>query len=216
MIYVEPVTDSLGSVSIEGALRSSSSNSMIQGDKSETYYYRFVEGETVYDMLSALSAYFIDSSNLSAAYLVRDGKTIMLDFNEILYNGAESGSMTLESSDRFYIPFNQMLVSVVGGVERPGVYGYVPGRSADYYINLAGGYSADSKGEKSVTITGKDGTELDFSSPLAPETVISVERDNLSTQLASTVAVIGIVTSVVGLIASIITISANVATWPNI
>lgn len=216
VIYVEPVTDSLGSVSIEGALRSSSSNSMIQGDRSETYYYRFVEGETVYDMLSALSAYFIDSSNLSAAYLVRDGKTIMLDFNEILYNGAESGSMTLESSDRFYIPFNQMLVSVVGGVERPGVYGYVPGRSADYYINLAGGYSADSKGEKSVTITGKDGTELDFYSPLAPETVISVERDNLSTQLASTVAVIGIVTSVVGLIASIITISANVATWPNI
>lgn len=216
IVYVEPVTDSLGSVSIEGALLSNSSNNMIQGDRSETYYYRFVEGETVYDMLSALSSYFTDSSNLSGAYLVRDGNTVMLDFNEILYNGAESGSMTLKSSDKFYIPFNQMLVSVVGGVVNPGVYGYVPGRSASYYINLAGGYSENSKGEKSVSISGKDGSEYGFEEPLVPETTISVERDNLSSQLASTVTVIGIVTSVVGLIASIVTISANMATWPNV
>ena len=140
----------------------------------------------------------------------------MLDFNEILYNGAESGSMTLKSSDKFYIPFNQMLVSVVGGVVNPGVYGYVPGRSASYYINLAGGYSENSKGEKSVSISGKDGSEYGFEEPLVPETTISVERDNLSSQLASTVTVIGIVTSVVGLIASIVTISANMATWPNV
>ena len=104
-----------------------------------------------------------------------------------------------------------MLVSVVGGVVNPGVYGYVPGRSADYYINLAGGYSANSKGEKSVTITTKDGSEVDFSSPLSPETTISVERDDLSSQLASTVTVLGIVTSIVGIIASVVTISANVA-----
>lgn len=211
VVFVEPVTSSLGSVSIEGALLSSSSNSMIMGDKSETYYYRFVEGETVYDMLSAISGYFTPSSNLEGAYLVRDGETVMLDFNDILYNGAENGDLILKSSDKFYIPFNQMLVSVVGGVVNPGVYGYVPGRSADYYINLAGGYSANSKGEKSVTITTKDGSEVDFSSPLSPETTISVERDDLSSQLASTVTVLGIVTSIVGIIASVVTISANVA-----
>ena len=216
IVYVEPVSDSLGSVSIEGALASSSSNSMIQGDRSETYYYRFVDGETVYDMLSAMSGYFTPSSNLSGAYLVRDGETLMLDFNEILYNGAESGELTLKSSDRFYIPFNQMLVSVIGGVVNPGVYGYVPGRSADYYINLAGGYSENSKGTDGLEIKGEDGRLYSLSDPLEPETTITVERDDLSSQVASTVAVIGIVTSVVGLIASIVTISANLATWPNI
>ncbi len=214
IVYVEPVTDSLGSVSIEGALKSSStSNSMIQGDRSELYYYRFVEGETVYDMLSALSSYFIASSNLSGAYLVRGGETIMLDFNEILYNGAESGSLLLKASDRFYIPFNQMLVSVIGGVVNPGVYGYVPGRDASYYINLAGGYSANSKGAKATIIEAKDGTHYSFGDPLSPETTISVERDDLDTQLESTVAIVGLVASIIGIVASVVTVSSNIAGW---
>lgn len=217
IVFVEPVTDSLASVSIEGALVSSeSSNNMIQGDRSETYYYRFVEGETVYDMLLSLSSYFIDSSDLKGAYLVRDGETIMLDFNEILYNGAESGNLALKSSDRFVIPFNQMLVAVVGGVVNPGVYGYVPGRTADYYINLAGGYSSNSKGEKGVTIENGSGIRMGFDDPLTPETTISVERDDLSEKLASTVTIVSLVTSVIGLVASIVTISANMANWPNV
>ncbi len=216
IIYIEPAADSLPSVSIEGALRSgNSTNNMIQGDRTETYYYRFVEGESVYDMLSAISDYLIDSSNLEGAYLVRDGKTIMLDFNEILYNGAESGNLKLKASDRFFIPFMQMHVSVTGGVENPGLYGYVPGRDAEYYINLAGGYSANSKGEKGTKIYDKSGMRMGFNDPLTPESKIEVDRDDLSEKLASTVTVVALVTSIVGLVASIVTISSDIANFQN-
>lgn len=211
IVYVEPSVDNLSSVSIEGALLSQSTTNMIQGDKNEKYYYRFVPGETVYDMLSAISQYFIPSSNLENAYLVRNGEMIALDFQKILYDGASTGNMLLEAGDCFYIPFNQMLVSVNGAVANPGVYGYVPGRTMSYYINLAGGLTGSAKGEKYISIVDKEGNKLSKDDTIPAETVITVEENVLQTKIAPTVAVVGLVSSIVGIVASIITASVNIA-----
>lgn len=211
IVYVEPSVDNLASVSIEGALLSQGTSNMIQGDRNEKYYYRFVSGETVYDMLSAISQYFIPSSSLESAYLVRGGETIALDFQKILYDGASTGSMLLQSGDCFYIPFNQMLVSVNGAVANPGVYGYVPGRTMGYYINLAGGLTGSAKGEDHIYVTDKDGNSVAKDSPVPAESVITVEENVLESKIAPTVAVVGLVSSIVGIIASIITASINIA-----
>ena len=116
--------------------------------------------------------------------------------------------MPLKSGDRFIIPFNQLVVNVIGAVNKSGVYGYVPGKTASYYITLAGGMSTDSKGQNDFTVRDKYGNKLKNSNPVPSEAVIEVERDNFVRNLQPAVAVIGIVSSVLAIVSATLAIVA--------
>lgn len=210
VVYVEPVIGQNNSVSVEGALKGESTN-MILGEKSQKYYYRFMPGENILDLLNAISPYLTESSDLSGGKLIRDGVTYSLDLEAILYSGSPEGSTVLNAGDVIYIPFTQMFVTVNGAVANPGLYGYIPGKDASYYISLAGGESANSKGK--ITAVDKNGNKLELDEEMPAESVINVKRDDTSAKLAGTVAVLGIVTSVVGLIATGVSIASDVGAF---
>ncbi len=51
------------------------------------------------------------------------------------------GHIKLSDGDEIYFPEPEKFVHVSGGVERPGAYPYVKGKTTSYYIKQAGGYS---------------------------------------------------------------------------
>ena len=207
IIYVTQLRTDLGSVSVEGALLNKD-GVQISGNASASYYFRFAEGDTVRDLVEIMSDYFISASDLAGVYLVRDGENIAMSFSDILYGNDEAGAMTLKSGDRFIIPFNQLVVSVIGAVNKSGVYGFVPGKTASYYITLAGGMSTDSKGRDEYTIRDKYGNKVRNTDPVPSEAVIEVERDNFVRNLQPAVAVIGIVSSVLAIVSATLAIVA--------
>ena len=208
IIYVNSLRTDLGSVSVEGALLNREGTTQISGNASASYYFRFAEGDTVRDLVEGMSDYFISASDLAGVYLIRGGENIALSFSDILYGNDEAGTMPLKSGDRFIIPFNQLVVNVIGAVNKSGVYGYVPGKTASYYITLAGGMSTDSKGQDDFTVRDKYGNKLKNSDPVPSEAVIEVERDNFVRNLQPAVAVIGIVSSVLAIVSATLAIVA--------
>lgn len=208
-IEVAAAVPVLQSVSVEGALMSTNTMNLITGNRYERYYYTFADGETVSDLLSAMQSFFIDSSDLGNASLKRNGETISLDLEAILFDGAEAGSMKLQAGDIIVIPFSQMFVSVTGAVVNPGVYGFIPGKTADYYINLAGGLSTSAKKSGDMVVRDKSGQIVPENSVIAPESVINIERSTLSSDTSNTAAILGIIASILGLVYTSTEIAVN-------
>ena len=49
--------------------------------------------------------------------------------------------------DEIIIGSRSQMVRVIGEVNAPGVHRFVPGKRANYYIKLAGGFTMDSEGK---------------------------------------------------------------------
>lgn len=213
IIYISAIQSELYSVSIEGALLNDQKSASVSGSASTSYYFRFSTGDTVRDLVEVMNPYFISESDLAGASLIRKGEIIPISFADVLYGNDEMGNMALESGDRFIIPFSQLIVNVIGAVNKSGVYGFVPGKTASYYITLAGGYSTDAKGQNDFTIRDKYGNKIKASEVVPAEAVIEVARDNFVKNLQPAVAVIGIVSSVLAIVTSTLAIVAPSIYW---
>ena len=210
MIEVESLTLPIGSVTLEGALQSSdlgSGTNMIRGDMSTQYFFRYVAGETVEDMLVAMSPYFTASSDLDGCYLTRDGKSWPISFRNVLYGDECAGDIVLESGDRFTIPFANQVVTVNGGVNNPGTYAYVPGKDVSYYVNLAGGLTTSAKGIEKYRLYNSYGEKLDKDSAITAETTIEMEISTFERDLGIAVTTIGLVSTIVGIVTAIVDLS---------
>lgn len=215
-VVVEKVVPTTQSVSIEGAIavnRSTTTNtdsvSFLTNATTSKMFYQFYPGETVLDMLRAVSYRFNTTSDLAAMYMVREGQMIPLDAQKILYGDGAGGDVKLLGGDRFVVPFNQMFVTVSGAVVSPGTFAYVPDRPVSYYLALAGGISADATKPNSVKIADAAGNTLDTDSIVPPEAIITVARNTFSNDISKTVAIVGLVSSVVTIIATVVTILVN-------
>lgn len=206
-VYVYSAELPIGSVTLDGALSttgSGSSANTIAGQVSAQYFYRFLEGETVEDMLVDMSQYFTAGSDLDGCYLTRDGKSTPISIRNILYGNDPDGDIVLQNGDRFTIPFSNQIVTVNGAVNNPGTFGYVPGKDASYYINLAGGLSSSAKGADRYRLYNSYGERVDSSTPITAETTIEVERSNFERDLGIAVSVIGVVGTIATITSTII------------
>jgi protein involved in polysaccharide export with SLBB domain len=68
---------------------------------------------------------------------------IGIELPEILSNPRSPDNLALQDGDSLFIPRYNAVVSVQGAVNSPVAVTYVPGRSMDYYIRSAGGFSAN-------------------------------------------------------------------------
>ena len=210
IIYVSSVKATLGSVTLEGALLSTNQNSsFVQGNSDSRYFFRFALGDTILDMVSAMNEFFTPSSDLEGVYMIRDGASIALNFSQILHGNDKNGDIILKSGDRFIIPFNQLIVTVNGAVNKRGTYGYVPGKNAGYYIALAGGASSDAKKKGTFSIINKYGEKLDVNDTVPAEAVITVDKSNFTTDLAIAVSVIGVVSTITTIILNSLSIASQ-------
>ena len=69
---------------------------------------------------------------------------------------SEQPHVILEPGDQIYVPRAEHIVFISGSVKQPGGYPFVPGKTKEYYIRLAGGYSdrANKPNTSVVTLYG--------------------------------------------------------------
>lgn len=211
-IVVETMNTPMGSVTLEGALQSSdttSSSNTVYGTMSTQYFFRFVPGDTIEDMLVSMSPYFTTFSDLDGCYMTRDGQSRPVSFRNILYGDDPAGDIVLENGDRFTIPFASQVVTVNGAVNNPGTYAYVPGKDVSYYVNLAGGLSSSARGLDKYKLYNSYGEKIDDASPITAETTIEMEVSNFERDLGIAVTSIGLVATILGIVTSVINIASG-------
>ena len=87
-------------------------------------------------------------------------------------------SLKLESEDTLVIPFRQYFVTVTGAVKAPGRFAYVPDRTWDYYVGLAGGFDQDRNVRDAVDIKTSDGQTLTKDDYIVPEAMIDAKSNS--------------------------------------
>lgn len=154
-------------------------------------------GASVFDVLFPLRGDIRHDADLEAVYVTRAGARLALNLQALLFGGERDRDVPLQPYDTIVVPVRRFSVTVAGAVPSPGVYTYLPGRPASYYVRLAGGSTADG-----VTVTDGQGQEKDPSAAVAPDDQIFVaEADLLFTRILAPAATVGaLVISVVALI----------------
>ena len=210
-VVIDTLKSSVRTVTIEGSVAANEaydnlSSTALMGTSSGRIFYQFYPGESVRQMLEAIAPRLMTVSDLDGTYLLRGQKRIPLKAQQILYGDDPNARMTLESGDIFIIPFNQRFISVSGAVVRPGVFAYVPDKSSNYYLALAGGFSDDASVPTSIKVFGPTGEKLDSSGEIPAESTIKVGKNTFIKDIAPTVAVIGLVSSILAIVGGVISI----------
>jgi len=204
-VVVDSIEQTTGSVTVEGAIRSdeaydATTSTAIAGQASGRIFYQFYPGETLQQMVRSLQVRLMTSSDYEHASFIRNGKKQMLNLRGMLSGTDATEPLVLQTNDQLIIPFAQRFVTVTGAVTRPGTYAYVPEKTADYYIALAGGVTTDAYKPISVSVTDGTGNKMRSDSIVGKEYSVKVKENTFVRDLAPTVAVIGLVSSVLSIL----------------
>ncbi|MFA6844112.1 MAG: SLBB domain-containing protein [Sphaerochaetaceae bacterium] len=204
-VIVDTVVANNQSITIEGAIKSdeaydATSSTALVGQSSGRIFYQFYPGETLQQMLRFISPRLMTVSDLEHVYLTREGKRYPFDTTKMLLGSSQDEPFVLQANDVLTIPFTQRFVTVTGAVVRSGVYAYVPDKTADYYLFLAGGATSDASKPLTLTITDSEGHGLERNSLIPQETTITIKENTFIKNLAPTVAIISLISAVVSII----------------
>ncbi len=214
-VRVTRIPANVGAVIVEGAVAVSSTPQTTSSlSSSGRLFYQFYPGETIKDLVVALADRFSSVSDLGSAYIQRGNTLIPINAQALLSGKTDpQAALKLAEGDRFIVPFNQLLVTVAGGVLKPGIYPYIPDKKASYYITMAGGFDPAKNRNRDFTITGKNGEKIAADAVVLPEYVVTAKMNTFSAMngqnIANTVTVVGLVASVVSILLNIIYITNN-------
>lgn len=128
------------------------------------------------------------TADIEAAFLLRDGKKINIDFHKLLYEGDLTQNMTLEAYDLLYFPDNSNKnITVYGEINRPGKIPYKKGLSILDAIVLSGGmnkYANSSKikiirGDKTIMVNFQeilDDKKMSANIDMLPDDIVIVSK----------------------------------------
>ncbi|MCK9169591.1 MAG: SLBB domain-containing protein [Treponema sp.] len=162
---------------MEGALYSSTGTAP---EASTRITINFQSGENYATLIRANRTMFSATSDTANAYIIRGDKTIPVDIDKILFDASYYSNEAVQPYDTLMVPFRQYFVSVAGAVNTPGRYPYIPGRTWEYYIGLAGGFMVDKNAGQAITIKDIQGTILQKSDPITPETTITAATNSFT------------------------------------
>lgn len=202
-IVVTSVNELLPVVYFEGALGVGIDGAQLQSANRIPYTY--LAGEKLSQATRAMKDQFSAVSNLSNSYLVRDGIRRPIDLGKILYDKDFAQDFSLLPADIIVIPFRQFFVTVSGAVKEPGRYPYVPDRTWEYYINLAGGFDKSLNSGNKIDIIDVESKRWQKQRMIEPEDTIVAASNSffyyfgyvapLVSTLASVLSVITVVYS---------------------
>lgn len=178
MIHVPPAAafvEVSGAVFARGPfpLDRTESGSWIEGSRTVMEY---LENETVSQCIARAGgiAPWAVPDSIYIERLSDDGSLVRLSA------GPHPSGMTLLPGDRVICPGSTNTVAVTGFVQAPGVFQWVAGSDAWYYIALAGGLTNEgSRSGVSVSVPGGEDDDPDRAGPLPPGSVIEVPRKTL-------------------------------------
>ena len=158
---------------VEGAIAAKEGTSLDASDRIPVQF----ENKTNYAYLVRAHASWFTSaaSDTKNAYVIRGDQIIPVDIDKMLYDKSYYSELTVEPDDILRIPFRQYFVSVAGAVHNPGRYPYIPDRTYDYYVGLAGGFIKEKNSFNAVEILSFDGKKMKKTEYITPETTITAE-----------------------------------------
>lgn len=160
VIFVPPMNNIIISVVANEVNVSPQSGVITENSTPMTIELR--EGERLSELFSELPG-ISPWWNLEGVYITRETRApagtmkIQVDARSLLYDQDESQNIQLASGDQVYIPSSVRRVFVNGVVMKGGAFPYVPNRTAEEYLGLAGGVSLQASLDRS-TIRRADGT----------------------------------------------------------
>ena len=151
VVSVPSLQELLPVVWFEGAVGLSSVGS--SPETSQRIAYNFVPGETASQAALNNRKLFSAVSDLAYSYIVHaDGSQTPVNLAKFIYDYDLTNDVPLKANDTIIVPFRQFFVTVSGAVRIPGRYPYIPKRTWDYYIGLAGGFDTDKNSGQKITI----------------------------------------------------------------
>ena len=191
-------------VFFEGAVRPEEAGeeaTVLEG--SSQFRYRFHTGELLSESLENVSARLSPESDLENGYVLRaSGKIENVNMEELLRREKGAKDLLLEPYDYVIIPFKQYFVIVAGGVKMPGRYPYIPNRTYQYYIDLAGGFDPNLHIGGAVNISDIADTRVRINSFIEPEMKINAPINNplyYVNQLSGVLSVVGTIISILAI-----------------
>lgn len=138
-----------------------------------------VPGQRLSEYVHSIEAKLLQDADLAGAYIRRDMELIAVDLLALLQGQLSlTADPMLQAGDVLVVPFRQLRVTVLGAVNSPGRYPYVPDRGWRYYVDLAGGFSEDLNDFGTVRIRDGDDQEVDRDASVGPEYTIVARRDS--------------------------------------
>lgn len=200
VIFVPTMRDRIVSLIINEVVVSEQTGQVTENSLPSTVELK--EGERMSDLFADLQS-TSPWWNLEGIYVVRETKApagtmkIPVDARRLLYDQDESQNIELADGDQVFIPSNVRRVFVNGMVGKGGAFAYVPNRTAEEYLGLAGGVTLQASLDRS-TIRRADGTIEPFQpgAVLFSGDAIQVEQRYLATP-ADYIGIVGGITSLV-------------------
>lgn len=187
---------------IEGAIYTSKGTDLEASTRKEI---RITNGMNYASLVRNNKDLFGATSDIKNAYIIRGDKHIPINLFDYLYDANYYSDLFVEPYDVLMIPFRQYFVSVSGAVNNPGRYPYIPDRTYDYYVGLAGGFVRSMNSGDAVTITDMEGNKLRKKDIITPECNIEAKTNSFGfffNQYASiATTILSITTSVISIIA---------------
>ena len=189
---------------IEGAIHSTETQNL---DTSTKVSIRFSPGTRYSSFLRNHASWFSATADIKNAYIIRNETTIPIDISKYLYDYNTTSDIILNEFDTLIIPYKQFFVTVSGSVLKPGRYPYIPDRTYDYYISLAGGILEEKNSNSSVKITDMNGKILSKSDFITPESNIYAKTNSFTYYFSKYAPVVTTILSLVTTTLTIIQVS---------
>lgn len=174
-VHVSTYRDLRPVMFMEGAIKASETANLQASDKQAV---RFEQGTNYAYLVRSYAGWFSSSAaDTEHAYVIRGDKTIPVNLNQMLYDKGFYSDLTVEADDTLMVPFKQLFVSVAGAVYNPGRYPYIPDRTYEYYVGLAGGFTERNSGD-AVTIKDANGKRIGKNKVVTPETTITAHMNS--------------------------------------
>ncbi len=139
---------------------------------------RFAEGENYAVLARRIRDWFSPAADTDNTYISRHGSRIFLNLTPMLYDPTYRSEHLVEANDTLVVPFRQYFVTVAGAVYAPGRYPYVPDRTWEYYVGLAGGLVKERNSRESINIRTANGERLRKIDTILPETMITANTNS--------------------------------------
>jgi hypothetical protein len=162
---------------VEGAVRGAEALEAAESNAANRLTVRFNQGENYASLVRRNAGWFSAISDTRNAYIIRGEERIAMDLNPMLYDSSYRSQYQVERDDVLIIPFRQYFVSVAGAVALPGRYPYIPDRSWEYYVALAGGFVREWNSREAVVIKDISGKTLRKTDAITPETTITAQTN---------------------------------------
>jgi hypothetical protein len=162
---------------VEGAVQGPETLESAESNAANRLAVQFNQGENYASLVQRNRHWFTAISDTRNAYIIREEERIALNINPLLYDSSYRSRYFVERNDVLIIPFRQYFVTVAGAVALPGRYPYIPDRSWDYYVALAGGFVQERNSREAVVIKDISGKTMRKTDPIMPETTITARTN---------------------------------------